>query len=142
MVSLKRSVVISAPADKVFAYVTDPTTMPDWHPSLVEVRDVIGTGAGQQYGWIFQYVGIVLHGQAIVVEYVPNELAVHQSIGRIESVWTFRVEPHDEGTTLTIGIEYGIPVPVLGKLAEHLIVKRDARTLESALTNIEELLGT
>ena len=40
----------------------------------------------------------------------------------------------------TIEVEYTIPVPVLGKLAEHLIVKRDARTLEMALTNVQETL--
>ena len=142
MASLKKSVVIRAPVDRVFAYVTEPTTMPEWHPSLVEIRDVIGSGAGQQYGWSFKYVGLVLHGQAIVVEYVPNECAVHQSIGKIESTWTFSVEPHDEGTALTIEIEYGIPIPVLDKLAEHLIRKRDTRTLESAMTNLEEMLGS
>jgi uncharacterized membrane protein len=140
MVSLKRSVVIGAPADKVFAYVNEPTTMPEWLPSMVEIRDVIGTGAGQQYGWTYKYVGLLLRGQTTVVEYVSNECAVHQSIGRIDSVWTFSVEPHEEGTTLTIEVEYNIPIPVLGKLAEPFVVKRDTRTLESALANIEEML--
>ena len=142
MVSLKRSVVISAPADKVFAYVNEPTTMPEWLPSMVDIRDVIGSGAGQQYGWTYQYVGLPLRGQTTVVEHVPNERSVHQSIGTIDSVWTFSVEPHEEDTRLTIEIEYDIPIPVLGKLAEPFVVKRDTRTLESALTNVKEMLAS
>jgi uncharacterized membrane protein len=137
---LKNSVVINAPTDRVLTYVNDPTTMVDWVPTMMEIRDVIGTGEGQQYGWTYKYVGLLLRGQSTVVEYVPNELSVHQTIGTINSVWTFRVEPHEDGTTLTLDIEYTIPIPVLGKLAEHLVVKRDARALELALANVKELL--
>jgi hypothetical protein len=106
----------------------------------MEVRDVIGTGEGQQYGWTYKYVGLLLTGQSTVVEYVPNELSVHQTIGTINSVWTFRVEPHEDVTTLTLDVEYEIPIPVLGKLAEHLVVRRDARSLEVALANVKEFL--
>ena len=140
MLFLKKSIVINAPAEKVFAYVTEPTTMPDWFPGGVEVRNVMGSGEGQQYEWTHKYVGILLRGQTTVVEHVPNKRSVHQSIGTISSVWTFSVEPHEEGTTLTIEVEYNIPIPVLGKLAEPFVVKRDTRTLESALANIEEML--
>jgi len=137
---LKNSVVISAPTDRVLTYVNDPTTMVDWVPTMMEIRDVIGTGEGQQYGWTYKYVGLLLTGQSTVVEYVPNEHSVHQTIGTINSVWTFRVEPHEDGTRLTLDVEYEIPMPVLGKLAEHLVVRRDARALVWALANVKELL--
>ena len=141
MVVLKKSVVIRAPTDEVFAYANEPRTFAEWLPSFVEARDVVGTGAGQQYGWTYKYVGLLLRGQSTVVEYVPNELAVHQSIGTIDSTWTIRVEPHEVGTMLTIEIEYTIPIPVLGKVAEQFAVRRDARTLEWALTNVEEMFA-
>jgi carbon monoxide dehydrogenase subunit G len=137
---LKNSVVIGAPTERVLGYVNDPTKLADWVPTMMEVRDVIGTGEGQQYGWTYKYVGLLLTGQSTVVEYVPNELSVHQTIGTINSVWTFRVEPHEDGTTLTLDVEYEIPIPVLGKLAEHLVVRRDARALELALANVKEFL--
>ena len=140
MVCLKKSVVIDAPTDRVFAYVTEPATMSEWLPSMVEVQGIIGTGAGQQYTWTYKYGGLLLRGQSTVVECVPNELSVTQSIGTISSVWTIRVEPHEEGTTLTIQIDYDIPTPVLRKLAERGVVRRDTRTLELALTNVKEML--
>jgi uncharacterized protein YndB with AHSA1/START domain len=141
MLFLKKSIVINAPAERVFAYVTEPTTMPDWFPGGVEVRNVVGSGEGQQYEWTHKYVGVLLRGQTTVVEHVPNKRSVHQSIGTISSVWTFSVEPHEEGTTLTIEVEYEIPVPVLKKLAERAVARRDARDLEMALINVAEMLS-
>ncbi|MBW2192067.1 MAG: hypothetical protein JRG93_21315 [Deltaproteobacteria bacterium] len=110
MALVRKEVVVDAPMERVFAYVTEPST-------LAELR-----------------------GQSTVVEFVPNERAVHQSIGTIGSVWTYTLEPHDGGTALAIEVEYTIPIPVLGKLAEKLALSRDARDLEVALINVKETL--
>jgi hypothetical protein len=138
--SLNRSAVIAAPPGQVFAYVSDPMKMAEWIPSLVEIRDLIGEGEGQQFGWTYKYVGILLNGQTTVVEFVQDECFVMQSIGTISSVWAMRIAPHPDGSTLTIDVEYAIPIPVLGKLAERVVLKRDARTLKLALTNAKELI--
>jgi uncharacterized protein YndB with AHSA1/START domain len=140
MATVKESTVINAPPDRVFAYVTQPATMPEWLSKMVEVRNVVGTGEGQQYEWTYKYVGLLLRGQSVVVQHVPNALAVTQSIGTISSTWTFNIEPHEEGTNLTIEVEYSVPIPVLGKIAEHIAVRRDARDLETSLTNVKETL--
>ena len=140
MATVKESTVINAPPDRVFAYVTEPATMSEWLAKMVEVRNVVGTGEGQQYEWTYKYVGLLLRGQSVVVQHVPNALAVTQSIGTIASTWTFNIEPHEEGTNLTIEVEYSVPIPVLGKIAEHIAVRRDARDLETSLTNVKETL--
>ena len=114
--------------------------MAEWLASMVEVRNVVGEGAGQQYEWTYKMAGLLLRGQSIVVELVPHERAVHQSIGTIGSTWTLAVEPHQEGTHLTVEVEYAVPVPVLGKLAERLARRRDARDLELSLANVKETL--
>jgi len=142
MVSVRKSVVISAPPDRVFDYVTEPSTMAEWLTKMVEVRDVVGTGEGQQYEWTYKYAGLLLRGQSVVVQHVPNRLAVSQSIGMIGSTWTFRVEPHEEGSTLTIEVEYSVPIPVLGKIAEHVAVRLDARDLETSLSNVQDMLAS
>jgi uncharacterized protein YndB with AHSA1/START domain len=140
VISLTKSVVVGAPPDRVFAYVTDPMKMAEWIPAMVEIRDLIGSGEGQQFGWTYKYVGLLLTGQTTVVEYVQDECFVLQSIGTISSVWTMLVTPHEDGSTFTCELEYNIPIPVLGKLAEHLVLKRDARTIELALTNAKEII--
>jgi hypothetical protein len=140
MSSLHRSVVIHADPERVFAHVTEPSLLPDWLPSMVEVRNVVGTGAGQQYEWTYKMAGLLLRGQSTVVEYVPNQCAVHQSIGTIGSDWTLAVDPHEEGAVLRIDVEYSVPVPVLGKLAERLAVNRDARDFALAFDNVKDTL--
>ena len=140
MVSFEKNVLIDSSPETVFAYVSDPSKMPEWISSVVEVRDIIGTGEGQQYDWTFQAVGLLLRGQSTVVESVLNELAVHQSIGSVSSVTTLLVEPRERGTSLTFKAEYRIPIPVLGRLAEHLIEKRDSRLFDLALANVKEMM--
>jgi len=109
--------VIHAAPERVFAYVTEPSLLPEWLPSMVEVRNVVGTGAGQQYEWTYKMAGLLLRGQSTVVEYVPNQCAV-----------------------LHIEVEYSVPVPVLGKLAERLAVSRDARDFALAFDKVKETL--
>ncbi|MFW2387857.1 MAG: SRPBCC family protein [Polyangiales bacterium] len=140
MRSWKSSIQIDAPADRVFAYVDDPKAMPEWFPSLVEVHNVIGAGEGQQEEWTYKLAGILLRGEATVVEHVPNQRAVHQTIGMGHGTVGYSVERHDEGTTLTLEIEYEIPIPVLGRMAERLTIQRNAREFELALINVREAL--
>ena len=140
MMSLNQSVGINAPTDVVFAYVTEPATMAEWIPPMVQTRDIVGSGEGQQFEWTYKLAGLLFRGQSVVVEHVPNEVSVYQSIGAISSTWTFRVASHDSGAKFTVDIAYDVPVPVLGKLAERVIVSRDSRNLDSALANVKEIL--
>ena len=140
MASWKNSIVIHAPTNRVFAYVDDPMNLVEWMPGMFEVGDVLGSGAGQQQTWTYKMAGLFLYGEATVVEHVPGKCAVHQTIGMIQSTFAYRVEPHEEGTTLTLEVEYSVPIPVLGKLAEHIAVRWNAREFELALVNVKETL--
>lgn len=140
MMTLSQSIVIDARPEAVFAYVVEPSTMAEWIPPLVETRDIIGSGEGMQFEWTYKLAGLLLRGQTVVVAQVQNECAEYQGIGAINSTWTFRVEPDGGGTKLSIDIVYEVPVPVLGKLAERVIVKRDRRNLDVALANVKDLL--
>ena len=140
MPSYENSIVIDAPLSDVFSYANDPKTFPDWVQGMIDVRDVIGTGEGQQYEWTFKMVGIQFRGQSVAVNYVQDECAAYQSIGMIESIWTNIVESSDGGTKLTIKVDYSIPAPVLGKLAEALTLRRNKRGLDATLLNAKEVL--
>ena len=140
MASYEGSIVINAPVSEVFEYVNAPATLADWMTGMIEVRNVIGSGAGLQWDWTYKMVGIHVRGQSVIVDHIPNERATHQGIGMLTADWTNIVEPHDGGTKLTMKLEYTIPVPVLGKLAEHLTIRRNARELETSLLNLKETL--
>ena len=140
MASWKDSILIHAPPDAVFAYVDDPSELPTWLANMVEVRNVIGTGLGQQYEYTYKMAGLLLRGQNTVIEHVPNERGLHQIIGTISALWDYSVEPHKDGTVLNIEVEYSIPIPVLGKLAEHIAVMQNARSFELSLINVKEVM--
>jgi carbon monoxide dehydrogenase subunit G len=140
MMSFSHSVVVDAPQETVFDYVTDPTKMAEWLPNMVLTHHIVGSGEGQQYEWTYKISGILFHGESVVVEYLPSALAVHQTIGAVNSTWTFRVEPLKEQSKFTLDVAYEVPVPVLGKLAEHVIARRDARLVGLALENVKETL--
>ncbi len=140
MQSWSSSIVIHAPTDRVFAYVDDPMNLVEWLPGMVEIRNVVGTGAGQQQEWTYKMAGLLLRGQAVVVEHVPNHRAVHQTIGMIHSNFAYSVESHEEGSKLSLDIEYTVPIPVLGKLAEHIAHRRNTREFALALENVKERL--
>ena len=140
MASYEGSIVISAPVSEVFAYVNTPATMPDWMTAMVEVRNVVGSGAGLQWDWTYKMAGVHVRGQSVVVDYILNECATHQGIGMLSVDWTTIVAPHDGGTKLTAKLEYTIPIPVLGRLAEHLTIQRNARELDASLLNLKETL--
>ena len=140
MTTITKSINIQAPVEKVFAYVSNPMSLPEWIVSLSEVMDVTGSGVGQHYHWKYSMVGIPLRGETTVSEHVPNERRVTEGKGGVTSTWTFTFAPHEGGTKLDVELDYTIPVPVLGKLAEKLVLKRNQREAQMSMENIKERL--
>jgi len=140
MAKLNNSVNISAPVEKVFAYVSDPMNLPEWMGSMSEVTDLTGSGVGQRYHWKYNMVGIPLPGESTIKEHVLNQRVVTESKAGIANTFRFTFAPHEGGTKLDLEVDYTIPVPVLGKLAENLVLKRNQREAVMWMQNIKERL--
>ncbi len=54
------------------------------------------------------------------------------------STIVFTFAPHEGGTKLDFEVDYTIPVPVLGKLAEKLVFKRNQREAQLSMENVKE----
>ena len=137
---INNSINISAPVEKVFAYVTDPMNLPEWFVGMTEVTDVSGSGVGQHSRWKYSMIGIPFHGESKLTEYVPNQRSVSKQEGGITSTITYTFAPHEGGTKLDFEVDYTIPVPVLGKLAEKAVFKRNQREAALSMQNIKERL--
>jgi carbon monoxide dehydrogenase subunit G len=138
MAKIEKSITINAPVEQVFAYISDPTNQTEWIPSIIESKDHTGSGVGQHWRWTYKMVGVRLEGESTVMEHIPNERRVFQTKGGAVSTWTFTFKPHDGGTKLKMDIDYTIPIPVLGKLAEKLVLRRNEREADLAMTNIKD----
>jgi uncharacterized membrane protein len=140
MPRIHKHIDIKAPVRKVFSYIENPTNDPDWMPSMIEVKDVTGTGEGTNFKWSWKMAGLRFNGESTFVEDIPDKELVVKSKGGIEATWTFKVEPRKDATSLDVDIDYSVPVPVLGKLAEKLLMKRNEREADLGLMNLKERL--
>ena len=140
MAKVERSISIKAPVDKVFSYISEPKNELEWLPSLTDIREVTGKGVGKKWSWSYKMIGISFKGNSEVTEQVTDERYVYKSTGGIRSTWTFTCKPKDGGTTLNLSVEYTIPVPVLGKVAEKLVLSQNEREADLAIANIKTRL--
>ncbi len=133
-----QSTSIHAPIKKVFEYFSNPANLPEFWPSLMEVKDIeqLPTG-GHRYNWVYKMAGLRFEGSTETTEVVPNEHIVAKSKGGIDStfIWDFRGE--NGWTTVTTDVEYTIPVPLLGKLAASFILKQNEQEAETLLANLK-----
>jgi uncharacterized protein YndB with AHSA1/START domain len=138
MAKLERSITINAPAAKIFEYVNVPTNLPEIWPSMVEARDVQRLpNGGNSFRWVYKMAGVRFEGTSEDTECVDCERVVSETKGGIESklVWAF--EPEDPGTKTTFQAEYTVPIPLLGRLAERVIVKMNEHESEVLLANLK-----
>ena len=140
MLTVEKSIVINAPVEAIYTYLTDPTKATEWMTSLSEVRNIKGEGVGQTYDWTYRMMGIPLDGTTTVSEQTPNERIKYETTGGVTSAWDYSFAFDGKATTLKLKIDYTIPVPVLGKLAEKLVANRNERETETNLANIKDCL--
>jgi carbon monoxide dehydrogenase subunit G len=139
MIRVEKSITIDAPAAKVFDYMDDPMSNLEYLPGMEEVRDIHKTEdhVGTHFSWTYRMAGLPFNGETTVLEWVKDRRMVTQGKGGISNRWSFDFEPAGKGTHLSLAVEYEIPVPVVGRLAEAVIRKQNERSAELALSNIK-----
>ena len=138
MQKIEKNLHIDAPVEKIFSLLEDPETFLDVMPGMMDIRDIKGSGVGQHYLWTYKMAGIRFEGESTVTESIPNKKRVVEGKGGILSTWTWTFDAHEGGTMLNLHLEYEIPIPVLGKLAEHLVLKRNEREADTVMANLKD----
>jgi hypothetical protein len=87
--------------------------------------------------FVYKMAGVRLEGSNEDVEFEAGRRIVSHTKGGVESVVRWDFEPHDGGTRLTFQTEYKVPIPVLGKLAEAIIVRLNEHEGEVLRANIK-----
>ena len=77
-------------------------------------------------------------GESVTEEFIPEKKVVSKSKGGISSLWTWNFEHYNDGTKVDVIIDYTVPIPVLGKIAEAIVLKQNVREAELALANIKD----
>lgn len=136
---IQRSTVIDAPIERVFRYYSDPEKLPEIWPSFVEARDVTRSADGwpQEFAWTYKMAGMKLEGRTVNVEFEPNRRYVAESKGGIDSRIETTFEAQDGKTRVTDDIQYHVPVPLLGRMAERVLAKLNENELATIHANLK-----
>ena len=139
MATIKKEITINAPVDEVFKYLSMPTNITEIWPSFVEAKDVKRLpNGGSCFNYAYKMAGVRFKGASEDIEFIPNQRVVNKSKGGIEAIQTYTYKSEGKGTKLTWEIEYKVPIPLLGKLAEAIIVRMNDREAELVLANLKE----
>jgi len=140
MVKIERNIDINVPIEKVFSYMSYPVNQLEWLPGLFKIQDIKGEGVGQTCSWTYKMMGIPFKGKSECTVYTLNERIVIKTTGNIKSTWDFTLIPRSGMTSVNLVVEYAIPMPVLGRLGERLILRQNEREAGLAMTNMKERL--
>lgn len=116
-----KSIDIRAPVERVFSYLEDPTNNPEWIESMINVKDISGSGTGSHYKCSWKMGGVQVCGETTRTEDISNKRIVDKTRGVGINTWTYTFEPHGDTTTVDLDLEYDIPIPVKWKLAHKFI---------------------
>ncbi len=141
MAKLEKSITVNAPVEKIFNYISDQTHLPEIWPSLTEITDMKPlSNGGFSNHWKYKMAGMRLSGTSEDIEYVANQRIVSKTKGGADSIQTWTFQPEDGGTKVTFAVEYTIPIPVLGKIAEAVIVKMNDHEGKIILDNLKAIM--
>jgi ligand-binding SRPBCC domain-containing protein len=138
MAMITVSTRINAPVEKVFKYMHFPENQVEIWPSLIEVRNVSKLpNGGHKFDWTYKMAGMRFQGYTEDMEFIPNSRVVANSNGGIQATFTWIYEPENGGTKITVQVNYTVPIPLLGKLAETFIVRQNEKEAETLLANLK-----
>ena len=138
MTKVDTEIWIKAPEDKIFEYISDPSNLPEFWPSLVEIKDKQSLpNGGYSARWVYKMLGMQFEGAGEYTKIVANRFFVIETKGSIRSTIAWTVRPWKDNTRVTLTIEYKIPVPLLGKLAEAIVLKMNEQEADLILANLK-----
>ena len=104
---------------------------------MVEVKNATRKDDGTQtFDWEYKMAGLRFHGHCDTVKVDPHHSIELKNTG-IPSTFRWTYEARNGGVRITCDVEYAIPTPVLGKMAEAIVAKLNERELDTLLANIK-----
>lgn len=139
MAKIDQTIIIHSPVEKVFKFMADPNNLPEIWPAMDAIRNVTpNPKGGFNFEWTYKMAGMHFEGASETTEYVLNKRYITRSKMGIESTFCWEFESVSEGTRLHLEVEYKIPLPLIGKLAEAVILKQNEHEAHNTLHNLKD----
>ena len=144
MIRVEQSVVIHAPLEQVFAYVSDYRKWPEWYTGVGEATPTTQATRGNRarYAYKARMMGMWATVETEIHDFEENRgwTGVGTKGLPHRTRWVF--EPLDTGTRFTHAVESKVPVPLLGPLFEALLKPEWKKILSSSLDNLQRHFQT
>jgi ligand-binding SRPBCC domain-containing protein len=141
MHTIKRTIEINAPVQRVYDFVNQPNNLLSIWPNMVSVSNIVARAGGtHDFDWVFKMLGIQFKGHTKMEEAQPGKLARFTTEGQIPAtfLWSY-AGLNGNNTRLTLTVEYTMPKSVLGKIVEAIAVKLNERDLDTMLANLKDV---
>lgn len=123
---IKEKIIINAPIEKVFCYMTSPENWTKYVTSLTSVTDFSSAGleSGTTFSWEYRMLGVKLSGSGTVTDNQKNAVFGMKMSGAVPMSEYYTFTPSENDTVLSIEITYELPGKVLEKIANSRIVEK------------------
>lgn len=145
MTPITTSTEIARPAHQVFAYVTDPRTMPEWQQGCVSGElDTPTTSVGSKCTTVRTIGGRQREVTTEITEYDPPRRWADRGIqGPIRAIVAVTVEPLADGSRSRLTIDLDFTGHGIGKVLVPLVVRRQAaREMPENMRRLKQRLET
>jgi uncharacterized membrane protein len=143
MPRIDSSIDIKVPRDKVFAYITDVESFPEWvkWAKETEVTSPERKGLGATDAMLMQVGPKKERVEAIVIEYKDGELFTRRHTRGMQMTDRLAVVATLEGSKVAWSVEYTPPMGMMGKMMDMLFMETLFLQLqEDSLTNLKQRL--
>lgn len=143
MPRLDNSIDIKAPADRVFGYIADVTTHPEWvkWTKRAEVTSPNRTGVGATSAGVMQVGPRKENVETLTTEYKDGYFVSRRNTRGMEMTDRLSVLDRGETTKVAWSIDYTPPMGGMGKMMDALFMSRlFDQLMKDSLTNLKERL--
>ncbi len=137
MARVEKAAIVNAPIRKIFGYINAPRNWLEVWPSLMEISDVQSLpNGGYSASWVYKMAGMRFNGTGEYTSVVQDKWLVIKTKDGVRSTitWTFR--SWGNKAKVFLAIEYKVPIPLLGKLAEAIVVKMNEQEADLMMHNL------
>ncbi len=141
MAKLEYSILLNASPEKVFAYVSDYEKWAKWYvgTSNFVATSNIKKGNGAKYKYKAKMMGFTTTVETKITEFVENKGWVGVSTQGLSHKTFWQFEEKNGKTLFTHGLEYKLPIPLIGNFLDTLFVKPQwDKLVETSLKNLEK----
>ena len=125
MTKFTKSIEVPAPAEEIFNVIDDPNNLSRIWRNLSNIRNQRRLpNGGIRFEFDYSMAGITMKGTSTDIEHIFPTRIVTRTTGGITSTLTFNFRPIiGKSTRVDVTVEYEVPVPLVGKMAEIVIAK-------------------